>query len=261
MKHAPWLKLIFGCLIAFAVTASYAADPQPQAAFTPAQEARVETIIHDYLIKNPQVLAEAAKAYQQQQQARIQERAKQIAQANGQSLFASPYSPVAGNLQGDVTLVAFMDYQCPYCKRIAPVIARLMKTDPNLRVVYKELPIFGATSQFAAQAGLAAQQQGKYLIFHRALLQIKAPLTEAIIIDTAKSVGLNTKKLKADMITPAVNEQLQENLHLANQLGIVGTPSFVIASNPFTESGKVFFVPGAANESVLRNFIAEARRK
>src|SRR4029453_16210905 len=129
---------------------------------------------------------------------------------------------------GDVTLVEFFDYNCPYCRKGAPPIVELEQSDRDLRLVYKEFPILGPGSQFAARAALASRKQRKYVRFHNALMQAKQQGTEETVIEIAHAVGLDTKRLKQDMQDPAIQDAITRNLQLANALGITGTPSFVI---------------------------------
>ena len=145
----------------------------------------------------------------------------------------------------------FFDYNCPYCRRVAPTVVELEKADPDLRLVYKEFPILGPASQFAARAALASVKQGKYVPFHHALMQATEQVTEQSVIEIARTVGLDTDQLTADMQAPAIQDAISRNLRLANALGINGTPSFVIGQE---------IVPGAADLGTLQDLIARARR-
>jgi protein-disulfide isomerase len=127
----------------------------------------------------------------------------------------------------------------------------LEETDPDLRLVYKEFPILGPGSQFAARAALASRKQDKYLPFHRALMQATEQVTEQSVLVIARTVGLDTEQLTTDMQAPAIQEAIARNLQLANDLGITGTPSFVIGQE---------IVPGAADLRTLQGLIADARR-
>jgi protein-disulfide isomerase len=147
--------------------------------------------------------------------------------------------------------VEFFDYNCPYCRKVAPTVVELEEADPDLRLVYKEFPILGPGSQFAARAALAATKQGKYLPFHAALMQATEQVTEQSVMEIARAVGLDTEQLTADMQAPAIEDAITRNLRLANALGINGTPSFVIGQE---------IVPGAADLGTLQHLIARARR-
>jgi protein-disulfide isomerase len=167
-------------------------------------------------------------------------------------LLRDPDSPISGNARGDVALVEFFDYNCPYCKRAAPEVARAQSNDPKLRIVYKEFPILGASSTFAAKAALAAHRQGKYVEFHNALMDARGTLTEKAVLDTAGRLGLDLDRLKADMATSAVQAAIDRNLALARALNINGTPGFVIGEQ---------IVPGAIDLARIERLIREARGK
>lgn len=136
--------------------------------------------------------------------------------------------PIAGNANGKVTMVEFFDYQCGHCVDMAPVVSSLIKINPNLRVIFKEFPIRGPMSDYASRAALAANKQGKYYQFNHALFTANQDLTEEVILQIAKSVGLNIAKLQKDMRDPKINAQLEANKKLAQKLQIPGTPAFFI---------------------------------
>jgi len=256
---------LFIVLAAFCCYPLAQADTADSSTFTPAQRAQIESILHDYLLNHPDILVQVAQKLQQQQNDQMQQQAMKAVGTQTQALFNSPNSPVAGNPKGKVTLVEFFDYQCPHCKSVEPAVMELLKTEPNLRVVYKEFPIFGAGSQFASQAALAAQLQGKYPAFHAALMKAKAPFSEEEILNTAKSVGLDIDKLKSDMTQPSIKQELADNLQLANALGLPGTPGFIIAPTPTGNtappSNKVSVIPGDASLAMLVHSVQVAAAK
>lgn len=232
--------------------------------FTPSEQTEIQTIVHDYLLDHPEILIQVAQKLQQQQSSQMQKQAVTAVAANTQKLFFSSTSPMAGNAKGDITLIEFFDYQCPHCKEMEPVISQLLKSDPNLRFVFKEFPIFGDISQLASRAALAARQQDKYQAMHAALMKAKPPFTEKQILDLAKSAGLNIAQLKADMNSPTVQQEIKNNLKLANALGLPGTPGFVIAPTPQDDFppnvNKIFVLPGGTELSTFQNMINEARK-
>src|SRR5262249_13399287 len=143
-------------------------------------------------------------------------------------VFRDPDSPVGGNPDGNVTLTEFFDYNCPYCRTMAPLMEQAETADPQLRLVYKEFPILGPNSVFAAKAALAPKMQGKYIGFHRALYQLRGPIDESKVIETAMALGLDVERMKADMQDAAIAGSLERNHQLAQSLNITGTPGFVI---------------------------------
>lgn len=184
--------------------------------------------IHDYLTRHPEVIAEAARSLQQRQAASGADELKAIVAAHSDEIFHDAASPVGGNPKGDVSVVEFFDYNCPYCRANAPIVQEAQRGDPQLRLVYKEFPILGPNSEFAARAALASIKQGKYVAFHEALYSSKGPATEETVMDVAKSIGIDTTQLRKDMEDPAVKGSIEHNLELARTLRITGTPSFVI---------------------------------
>jgi protein-disulfide isomerase len=148
--------------------------------------------------------------------------------SHAEDVFKDPDSPAGGNPEGDVTLVEFFDYNCPYCRQTAPLIAQLETADPQLRVVYKQFPVLGPGSVFAAKAALAAHRQEKFIDFHRALYQIRGPVDESRTLRAVEAAGLDMGRLKSDMQDPAIEAMLSRNLALARLLRIDDTPGFVV---------------------------------
>lgn len=268
MKLSRLLPIIFMATSAMSISA-YAdvkITTQGNSSFTPAQQADIQQIVHTYLVKNPQVLVEVANALQQQQNEQQNAQAQNALPANAQKLFYAPGSPVAGNPNGGITLVEFFDYQCPHCKNVATEVTKLIAADNDLRVVFKQLPIFGANSEYAARAALASVPQGKYLVFHNALMHDQNQLTNDEVMNVAKQVGLNTDKLQSAMNSADINVELAQNSNLANAFNFPGTPAFIIAKVPATglKNGavpdKVYFIPGEANAQFLQHDIDLAKR-
>ncbi len=216
-----------------------------------AQRPAIEKIVREYLLQNPEVIVEAIEELQKRERADEERKAKQGLAQNKSKLFNDPASPVAGNPQGDVTLVEFFDYQCGYCKAVQADVQRLIKDDGKLRFVFKELPILGPASVAASKAALASRAQGKYEAYHNALMGHRGQLDEATIFKLASSVGLDTERLKKDMESPEVQQAIGANLALAEQLGIRGTPGFVVGDR---------IVPGAIKLDDMKKLVAEARK-
>lgn len=200
-----------------------------------------------------------------------QKQAQGAIEANRAQLVNSRQSPTVGNPKGSVTLIEFFDYQCVHCRRLAPSIAALVDKDPNLRVVYKEFPIFGKDSEFATRAALAANMQGKYSAFHNALMGSTKPLTNEQVLALAKQAKLNIRRLKKDMHSPAVDKEIKDNRALAQALNIAVTPSLIITTsdavnNPVTDAKSVddltsIFIPGEAPIAVLQDAIGKVGKK
>ena len=251
-RTIPLLALAIG--LAIGLTALPQA-PRAQDAANPLagmQKQAVEQLVRDYLLAHPEVVVEALQRYEQQQQALESERLKETLAASAAALTADKSDPVIGNPQGDVTLVEFFDYRCPYCKRMTDTLAELIKEDSNLRVVMKEFPILSRESVQAARAALAAERQGKYEAFHFALMENGGGFTEDEILAVAESVGLDAAKLQKDMQDPEITAVLQRTSALAESIGVTGTPAFVIGGT---------MIPGATSLEALRAQIAETRAK
>ena len=227
-----------------------AGPPAITAEFSAEQRQAIEAIVRDYLIKNPDVMIEVLEAAKEKISNEAQAQRTAALAERRREIFEDPNAPVVGNPQGDVTLVEFFDYRCPYCKQVAPAIQALLSEDKQLRIVYKEFPVLGPESVTASRAALAARNQGKYEALHRALIEMKGQITEAAVFNAAKSVGIDVERLKRDMAAPEINRMLQANNQLAMALDIHGTPGFVVGDE---------IVPGAVSVDALRELIAAAR--
>lgn len=236
-----------------------AADAAP-ASMNDVQKKEIEKVIHDYLVSNPEVLLEASQALQQKQQQNMQQQAQSAIQENADDLFQGKLTTV-GNAKGNVSVVEFFDYQCIHCKKMAPIMDALVKNDSDLRIIYKEFPIFGKSSETASRVALAAGMQGKYKQMHNALLSIEKRLDDKVVMDAAKSLGLDMAKLKTDMDSKEVTDVLEANRQLAEKLHLMGTPAFIVASTPdskFKKGTEPSFIPGAATEQSLQELIKKA---
>jgi protein-disulfide isomerase len=175
------LSLLLAALtLARPTTAADASLPQDRAA--------LDQAIHDYLTAHPDVVLDALKAAQQQADAQAAEQSRRTIVTKKKELFESSDDLVQGNPKGDVTVVEFFDYRCPYCKQVEPSLDALLKEDTKLRIVYKEFPILGDTSVYAAHVALAAKKQGKYAEFHRALMATKGDIAPETVMNVAASV-------------------------------------------------------------------------
>jgi protein-disulfide isomerase len=148
-----------------------------------------EQRVRDYLLKNPEVIMEALRILQERQRTVEAENLKRTIAERSEEILNDPAAPVGGNTAGDVTLVEFFDHNCQYCRRVAPTVVELEEADPDLRLVYKEFPILGPGSHFAARAALASRKQGKYVPFHNALMQASEQVTEETVMEIARTVG------------------------------------------------------------------------
>ena len=202
-----------------------------------ADKAGIERVVHDYLLANPEVIPQAMQ--------KLQERESGRAVAASRSRIETPYpGAMMGNPDGDITLVEFFDYNCGYCRASLPTIERLVKSDPKLRVVFRELPILAEESRDAARASLAAAAQGRFAAFHQALYE-SGPVSAQSITAAARGTGVNLAKIPDD-----VDTEIAGNLGLAAKLGISGTPAWVVGDKVLS---------GALPFDRLQEAIAEVR--
>lgn len=220
----------------------------------PLTKPEIEQIVKDYILKNPEVLIDSVRQYQERAQAAQKQREKQAVVTRHEELVGDPASPATKALakSGDqVTVVQFFDYRCGYCKKVGPTLVKFLADNPNVRLVFKEFPILGPESTAAAKAGLAAEKQGKYVAFHQALMA-SSSVNEASIEQIARNVGLDIARLKTDMQSPEIAATIEKNMQLASALGVTATPTFVVGSE---------VVAGAIDGQTLQNLIAKARPK
>jgi protein-disulfide isomerase len=248
MAHrAPLVVLALAC----AWIAAAGAPPVRAADLPTEQRQAIEGIIHDYLLHNPDVLIEALRGAEERLNHEADANAAKVLSDRRSEIFDDPATPVGGNPRGDVTIVEFFDYRCPYCKQVLPSLQALLKEDRKLRFLYKEMPVLGPQSVTAAHAALAAQRQGKYEAFHTAMMATKGQITEETVYKVAGSVGLDVDRLKQDMKAPEIEQALKANLALASALNIHGTPGFIIGDH---------IVPGAIDLDSLKSMVADARK-
>jgi len=206
--------------------------------------------VHDYVMAHPEVIMESVNQLEARAREKAETDIQKVLQARADEVLRDSDSPTGGNPRGDVTLVEFFDYNCPYCRRMAPVMIQAEEADPLLRVVYKEFPILGPNSTFAAKAALAAYKQGKYVQFHRALYEVRGAVDESRALEVAASVGLDVDRLKRDIEDPKIEASIRKNLALAQALRINGTPGFVIGDQ---------ILRGATDLKTLQAWIRAAR--
>jgi protein-disulfide isomerase len=211
-------------------------------------KAEIEGIVREYILRHPEVLMESVRAYQEREHLEAQRRSKDAIAMKRRELFDDAASPVAGSANADIAIVQFFDYKCGYCRRVSPIVAKLLEEHKNVRMIYKELPILGPESHLAARAALAAAKQGAYLRFHQELLSLNGPITPAVIEETGKKLQLDVAKLKADIGSKYIEALIIENQRLASAIGIQSTPSFVIGDE---------LVSGALDRSRFEELIAK----
>lgn len=200
--------------------------------------------VRGYLLANPEVIPEAMQ--------KLQERESGKLVAANRAAVTDPWpGMVAGNRQGNVTVAIYMDYACGYCRQSLPEIDKLVASDPNIRLVYHELPILSAESRTAAAWALAAAEQGKFLPFHTAMFAAGRP-NDATIAAAAAKAGLDVARARTAVASPQVAAQLDKNLRTAGALGMTGTPAWVIGDR---------VISGAVGQDQLVDAVKAARAK
>ncbi len=229
MNSHSTLKLIAGAALALFLAGQPAQAQQP---FSAEQRAAIEALVKDVLLKNPEIIQEAlVELEKRQQQAQIDAQ-KQILVTEKAAIFDAPHSSVAGNPQGDVTLVEFFDYNCGFCKRSLTDLQELLKADPKLRVILRDFPVLGADSVEASRVAIAVKNQikgDKYFAFHAALMGSRGRINGAKALEVAKEHGANVEQARRDMESPETRAAIEETVVLGDRLGLTGTPAFVLA--------------------------------
>jgi protein-disulfide isomerase len=248
----PSFRLLVSALFALALVGAPVAAPAQS--FTDTQRSDIEAIVKNYLIGHPEVLEEAMNELSKRQAADEAAKHEASVAKNAEEIFNSPRGVVLGNKDGDVTFVEFFDYNCGYCKRAMADMLDLLKNDPKLKVVLKEFPVLSEGSVEAAKVAVAVRMQDptgkKYLDFHQKLLGGRGPADKARALAAAKDAGLDVARIEKDLASPEVKSTIEENFKLAEDMGLNGTPSYVIGKQ---------IVVGAVGLDGLKEKIGMAR--
>ncbi|MGF1623851.1 MAG: DsbA family protein [Alphaproteobacteria bacterium] len=211
----------------------------------------IEQIVRDYLMEHPEVILDAVQAMQDRQAAEEAAMQAQNLARLREEVIGGSSTMIAGNPDGDVTLVEFFDYRCSYCRRVVPALTALIEADSGIRFAMKEFPILGEESVYAARAALAAANQDSYWEMHLALIDFRGTYDETSVRAIAADLGLDPDQLIADMTSPEVDAAINTNYELAQALGINGTPAFIIGD---------VIVPGAISLEAMQDLIDQARQ-
>lgn len=220
-------------LLAFAFALGLAT---PAAAFdlgtmTDAERAAFRTEVRAYLLENPEVIMEAVGVLEQREQTAKAQNDVDLAQNYSDQLINDGVSYVGGNLEGDITIVEFLDYRCGYCKKAFPEVEELIRADGNIRYIVKEFPILGEQSEFASQFALAVKLvagDAAYKNVHNTLMEFRGDYTEASLSRLSDSLGLDTAAIIAQMSSDEVAAIINNNRLLGQAMQISGTPTFVV---------------------------------
>lgn len=211
----------------------------------PTDKAAIERIVHDYILTHPEIIPEAMTGMQTRDVARLLK--------SNRAEVETPFpGAIAGNPAGDVTLVEFFDYACPYCRAAHDDIKQLIATDHGLKVVYREFPVLTEASGEAALAALSAAKQGRYTAFHDRMFETGGRVEHERTVALVRAAGLDERRTAADLTNPALKAEIKRNLDLGRALGLTGTPTFVVGDH---------ILSGAVGHDKLAAAIAAARRE
>lgn len=218
------------------------------------QRSAIRDLIRETLIKNPEIIQEALVELEARgQQAQIQAQRDAVS-TDKAALFEDPNSPVAGNPQGDVTIVEFFDYNCGFCKRALGDVHALVEGDSKIKVVFKDFPVLGPESVEASRVAVALKKQlpaDKYFAFHTKLMATKGRINGAKALEVAKEFGANIDQLKKEMDGAETKKIIEDTVALGDRIGLTGTPAFIVAD-------EVVF--GAVGTAALKAKIDAARK-
>jgi protein-disulfide isomerase len=241
-------SLFIGFALVAGLSVAHAKD------ISPAEREQFESVIRDYLLKNPEVIQEAMAALQKKQEDALRMARLSVIEDKNGPLFTSPASVSIGNPKGDITIVEFFDYNCGYCKKGLPDIQKIVETDKNVRVVLRDFPILAKESQEASVVAMALKAQvspEKFWDFHVKLMSMRGKIGKDEALDLARESGANMDRLAKDMTSDAIRGHLTETMEIAQKLDISGTPSYVLGDE---------VVVGAVGYEELTNRIASLRK-
>ncbi len=227
------MKKLSCLLIVTSIAALALAAPLSAAPKTAAQKAEIEAIVREYLLANPSILREMADKLEANDKLAEEGQREKALDTFKDEVFKTAADPTIGSKKPDVTIVEFMDYNCGWCKKSVKEVQSLVETDKNIKVIFKDFPIFGEHSEYAAKAALAAEKQGKYWELHQAMFAHEGQVTTDVVNQLAQTTGLDMKKLQADIGSKDIGERIAANMQLGKNLAINGTPAFVIDAKVF----------------------------
>jgi protein-disulfide isomerase len=228
------------------------ATPAPEV-FNADQKAAIEKIVKEYFLKNPEAFLEIQTALEAKMENIQAEKMKTALKENAADIFKRQSSPVAGNPKGDITVVEFFDYNCGYCRKAYGDIAKLVDSDSKIKLVLKELPILTKGSEEASRVAIAAKMQGRYWDVHRALITLRGEANEQTALKVVEKLGLDMTRLKKDMQSDEVKQEISFVRQLAHKMGIQGTPHFLVGDH---------VIPGAPGNLLeqISDYVTDLRK-
>lgn len=229
---------------AAAASLAFTLAAKPAAPLAPTDRAQLQALVKETIMANPEIIPEAINA--------LQEREVEKLLASNREAIEKPFAGAwAGAKDGDVTLVEFFDFNCPFCRQSSADVERLLAEDPKLRIVFRDMPVLGPDSERFAMASLSAAQQGRYVKFYRTVFAGQGGLTQERLIRSVRGAGLDEGRVANDLSSKAIREELEKNVELGRALGLTGTPSYVIGNQ---------ILSGAVGYDALKEAVAQARK-
>lgn len=222
------MKKILTTLSILAATTFFQPIAHAESSFSAEQITELNVLIKDYIEANPKMVLNALEDHRVKELERIEKEAREKAKNLSKEFKKTTDYPTSGNEDGDIVLVEFFDYNCGYCKRALSAVQDVLKNDKDVKVVWIELPILGDASLLASKWALAAEKQGKYFDYHQELMGHRGQKTEKELAKLAENIGLDADKLAKDAGSKEIEDKLAANRTLAEELGIAGTPAFII---------------------------------
>ncbi len=210
-------------------------------------ESEIREIIEDYILKNPEIIIESLEKFTVNQKEKEKENFIKILNDFYDSK-AFKNLPRIGNFKSEKIIVEFVDYNCGYCKKTLPTISKLIKNFKNVQIVFVDYPILSESSEIAARASLAANEQDVYFEYHSILLNHTKPINDNYLYKVAKDLNLDIEKFKRDMGSVKIKNNIIENIKFANSLKIRGTPTFIVGDQ---------ILPGAYDYDKLKEVILD----
>lgn len=245
-----YLTLLSFASLACATAASATGEQKSNEHFSPEQVASIKKVITEHLSQQPEVVMAAFQAGMEKKQQEEVAKIEEAVVANKDKIFKNPDSPAAGNQDNPTqSLVVFLDPFCGYCKKFHSEIETILKNNKDVKITFVDVPIMGPGSAVAIKAMLAAKNQGKYNELQKAIFSADSRLSKKQILKLASSLGIDTKKLEADMKSKEIQAQVNQNSELVKTLGINGTPTLII--------GESKVVPGFMGAEELTKMLKE----
>lgn len=243
-RNRTWLMALL-CLVAGVAGALGVMFLAPQRDMPAGDKAAMQKAVEEAILANPQIIPDAITRLQQMEVEKLL--------ASNREAIETPFGGAwAGAEDGDVVLVEFFDYNCPFCRRSAEDVARLLEEDSRLKVVFRDFPVLGPDSERFARASLVAAQQGQkqFLQFYRSVFAGQGPLDQKRLIQSVRQAGMNESKVAASLESREQGAEIDRNLSMGRALGLTGTPSYIVGNE---------ILSGAVGHDALKQAIARAR--